>query len=71
MKVAILTNNQLNSLIGQSYDNGSSFFYPILDFFDNWVVSEFEIVNCVNPNFYWLKDLQLVEYVKKTDPIFF
>ena len=38
------------------------FFNPILDVDGNWVISEQEINQCVNNEFYWLKNLKLSEF---------
>jgi len=37
--IAILTTEQKDSLIGQTYD-GECYFNPIQDMNDNWVISE-------------------------------
>ena len=65
--IAILTTEQKDSLIGQTYD-GVCYFNPILDLNDNWVISEQEITQS---SLQWLKDLPLTEYLPKPQtPLF-
>lgn len=65
--VGLLTETQKDSLVGQQYAP-DSYFNPILDFFDQWVISTEEIEYNVNPEFMWIKDLPLIEYVPKPSP---
>lgn len=65
--VGLLTETQKNSLVGQMYDD-DSYFNPIQDDFDQWVISTEEIEYNVNPDFMWIKDLPLIEYVPKPSP---
>ena len=69
-QVGILTETQKNELTGQAYAP-DSFFNPIQDANDNWVISQEEIAQCVNENFMWVKDLELIEYVAKPTPSMF
>jgi len=69
-QVGILTETQKNELTGQAYAP-DSFFNPIQDANDNWVISQEEIAQCVNENFMWVKDLELIEYVAKPTPELF
>jgi len=65
--IAILTTEQKDSLIGQTYD-GECYFNPIQDLNDNWVISEQEIAQS---SLQWLKDLPLSEYQPKPQtPLF-
>jgi hypothetical protein len=64
MKVAIVTENQKNLLVGQSFNQGS-YFNPVQDADDNWVISYEEIQQCNNPSFWWIKDLTLIDYNRK------
>lgn len=61
IQVGILTEQQSNELSGQWYipDN---LFFPIQDIDDNWVISQEEINQCINPDFIWVKNLPLIEY---------
>ena len=68
-QVGLLTIEQKDSLVGQLYDD-DSYFNPLQDDFDQWVISTEEIDFCVNPEFMWVKDLPLIEYVPKPAPPF-
>ncbi len=66
--VGLLTIAEKDSLVGQLYDE-DSYFNPIQDDFDNWIISVEEIDQCVNPEFQWVKTLPLIEYKPKpVDP---
>ena len=65
--IAILTTEQKDSLIGQTYD-GVCYFNPIEDLNDNWIISEQEVNQS---SLQWLKDLPLTEYLPKPQtPLF-
>ena len=64
MIIAILTLEQKDLLIGQQYTT-DSFFNPIQDFNNNWVISQEEIQQNTNEAFSWLADLELTEYKPK------
>jgi hypothetical protein len=68
-QVGLLTETQKDSLIGQLYDE-DSYFNPIQDDFDNWIISIEEMEFCVNPEFAWVKDLPLIDYKPKPSPPF-
>jgi hypothetical protein len=61
IQVAILTEEQKNQLVGQQYAP-DSYFNPILDANNNWVISSEEMEFCVNPDYLWVKDLDLIPY---------
>jgi hypothetical protein len=62
MKVGKLTIEQKNSLIGQQFAQ-DCYFNPIQDLNDNWVISPEEMNGRItNPNFFWVRDLPLIEY---------
>ena len=67
--VGLLTESQKNELVGQLYDD-DSYFNPIQDLEDNWIISVEEMEFCVNPEFQWVKDLPLIEYNPKPSPPF-
>jgi hypothetical protein len=69
MKVAILTQYQKDLLSGQKF-SPDSYFSPIQDIDDNWVISLEEISQCINPSFWWIKDLEIIDFNKK-ESLFF
>ena len=69
IQVGLLTELQKNELVGQLYDE-DSYFNPIQDIEDNWIISVEEMEFCVNPEFMWVKTLPLIEYKPKPSPPF-
>lgn len=69
IQVGLLTEVQKDELTGQCYDE-DSYFNPIQDADDNWIISVEEIDQCINPYFMWVKDLPLIEYKPKPTPPF-
>lgn len=67
IEVGLLTIAEKDSLIGQQYAP-DSYFNPIQDIYDQWVISIEEIDFCVNPEFIWVKDLPLIPYEPKPSP---
>jgi hypothetical protein len=67
IQVGLLTEVQKDELVGQLYDD-DSYFNPIQDIDDNWVISVEEMEYNVNPIFAWVKDLTLIEYKPKPSP---
>jgi hypothetical protein len=65
--VGLLTVEQKDELVGQMYAP-DSYFNPIQDLNDNWVISVEEMANCVNEEFIWVKDLPLIIYEPKPSP---
>jgi hypothetical protein len=68
-QVGLLTESQKNELVGQLYDE-DSYFNPLQDIEDQWIISVEEMEFCVNPEFQWVKDLPLIEYKPKPSPPF-
>ena len=68
IQVGLLTIEQRNSLVGQWYAP-DSYFNPIQDANNNWVISIEEMEQCVNPDYLWVKELELIEYVPKQTPL--
>lgn len=68
-QVGLLTETEKDSLVGQQYAP-DSYFNPIQDLYDQWVISIEEIDFCVNPEFIWVKDLPLIPYEPKPSPPF-
>lgn len=62
--VGLLTELQKDELIGQLY-MPDSYFNPIQDNDNNWVISIEEMNQCINSDFMWVKDLELIEYKPK------
>jgi succinate dehydrogenase flavin-adding protein (antitoxin of CptAB toxin-antitoxin module) len=67
--VGLLTETDKDLLIGQWYMD-DSYFNPIQDNDDRWVISVEEISQCVNPDFSWVQNLPLIPYVPKPAPPF-
>ena len=68
-QVGLLTETQKDSLVGQLYDE-DSYFNPIADLYDRYIISVEEMDFCVNPEFMWVKDLPLIPYEPKPSPPF-
>ena len=62
--VGLLTELQKDELVGQLYAP-YSYYNPIQDFNDNWVISIEEIEQTIAPEFMWLKDVPLIPYTQK------
>ena len=62
--VGLLNQEQKDSLVGQLYTD-DSYFNPIQDANDNWIISTEEMINCTNEKFMWVKELELIAYVPK------
>ena len=67
IKVGLLTLEQKESITGQMYTE-DSYFNPISDADDNWVISTEEMEYCTNEEFMWVKDLPLIDYKPKPSP---
>jgi hypothetical protein len=68
MKVAIITATQSKELQGKEFSQ-DSYFNPIQDIDDNWVISEQEIELATIPPYEWLKELPLIEFKPKKTTI--
>lgn len=64
IQVGLLTEAQKNELVGQLYAP-DSYFNPIQDSDNNWIISTQEINQCVEIEFIWVKDLPLIEWKPK------
>ena len=60
--VGLLKVAQKDLLVGQMFDE-DSYFNPIQDDADNWIISVEEMEHCVNPNFDWLQELEMIIFV--------
>ena len=67
--VGLLTEVQKDELVGQLYTD-DSYFNPIQDADDNWIISTEEMDFCTNVQFMWVKDLDLISYNPKPNPPF-
>lgn len=67
IQVGLLTEAEKDSLVGQQYAP-DSYFNPIQDLYDQWVISIEEIDFCTNPLFDWVKTLPLINYEPKPSP---
>ena len=65
--VGLLTEQQKDSLLGREFAP-DSYFNPIQDADDNWIISIQEINNVVNVEFVWIKDLDIIPFNPKPDP---
>jgi len=66
--VGLLTIEQKDLLVGQMFDE-DSYFNPIQDDADNWIISIEEIEQNQNPSFVWLQDLEMIIFVPKVNPL--
>jgi len=66
--VGLLTLEQKDLLVGQLFDE-DSYFNPIQDNNDNWIISIEEIEQNQNPTFVWLQDLEMIIFVPKVNPL--
>lgn len=65
--VGIITETQKNELTGHEWEP-RSYFNPIQDCNDNWVISVEEIQGNINPDFSWVNTLPLIDYCPKPVP---
>jgi hypothetical protein len=68
IQVGLLTELQKDELVGVLYAP-DSYFNPIQDINDNWIISQEEMYNNKNELVAWVKDLPLIEYVPKPSPL--
>jgi hypothetical protein len=67
MKVGLLTLEQKETIEGQLYAP-DSYFNPIQDINNNWVISTQEMDECIVEEFMWVKELPLIDYEPKPAP---
>lgn len=63
----LLTTEQADSLRGQTF-LADSYFNPIQDANDRWIISAEEIAYCANPDFLWVKELPMIPFEPKPAP---
>ena len=66
--VGLLSIAQKDLLVGQLFDE-DSYFNPIQDDADNWIISIEEIEQNQNASFGWLQDLEMIIFVPKVNPM--
>ena len=66
--VGLLSIAQKDLLVGQLFDE-DSYFNPIQDNEDNWIISIEEIEQNQNPTFGWLQDLEMIIFIPKVNPM--
>jgi hypothetical protein len=69
MKVGLLTLEQKETIEGQLYAP-DSYFNPIQDINNNWVISTQEMDECIVEEFMWVKDLPQIDFEPKPTPPF-
>jgi hypothetical protein len=67
IQVGLLTLSQKEELLGQLYDP-DSYFNPIQDINDNWIISQEEMQQNQNELLAWVKDLPLIPFEPKPSP---
>ena len=67
MEVILLTEEQALEIKGRKFTT-DSYFNPIQDEDNNWVVSVMEQEECTNPDFDWIKRCPRIEYKPKPMP---
>jgi hypothetical protein len=65
--VGLLTQEQMYLIVGKEYTT-DSYFNPLQDLNDNWVISVEEMEFCTNIEYLWVKDLPLIIYEPKLAP---
>jgi hypothetical protein len=67
IQVRLLTESQKESLTNKQFKPNCTF-NPIQDNNDNWIISNEEVVQCINPTVMWVNELPLIEWIKPIDP---
>lgn len=67
---ALLTSEQAEMLRGQTF-LPDSYFNPIQDAQNRWVISAEEVAYCANPQMLWVKQLEMIPYERKPSPPLF
>ena len=65
--VGLLTQEQMYLIVGKEYTT-DSFFNPLQDLNDYWIISVEEMEFCTNIEYLWVKDLPLIIYEPKLAP---
>jgi hypothetical protein len=67
IKGIILNQEQKELLTDRKYDE-HSYYNPVLDDNDNWIISEVEVNNTINSDFSWVKEIIIVDLKTKEYP---
>mgnify|MGYP005989179357 CR=1 FL=1 len=67
-KVAVLTVSQKDSLIGVEFAP-DSYYNPVKDCNNNWIISKEEIDQTTDPDFNWLHSLTLINWCGPYVPV--
>ena len=67
MEVGLLTIEQKDQLVGVMYEP-DTYYNPIQDCNDNWIISTEEMLETTDSNFSWIKTLPLIEFCPKPEP---
>jgi hypothetical protein len=68
MEVVLLTQEQKDQIQNQRFAI-DSYFNPIQDLEDNWIISVEEQDQCTHPDFQWIKKCPRIEYKPKPIPM--
>jgi hypothetical protein len=63
MKVGLLTLEQKEEIQYQLFAP-DSYFCAVLDGNGNWIITQQQINYCVNPDYLWVKELPLIDWVE-------
>ena len=66
IQVRLLTISQKEALLNKQY-RPNCLFNPIEDNNDNWIISNEEVVQCVNPTVMWINELPLIDFIAKPE----
>lgn len=64
----VISNTRANKLKGEDYMPGV-YFNPIKDSLGRWVISIEEVINNKDTNFYYLKTMPVIRYMKPKDTV--
>jgi len=62
MNVRLLSDAQAAALTAQYFAPNSQY-NPVLDGLGRWIISEQEVQQTTNPDFLWVKTVQIIPYV--------
>lgn len=68
MEVVLLTQEQKQEIEGKRFAI-DSYFNPIQDEDNNWIISVEEQEQCIHPDFQWIKQCPRIEYKPKPIPM--